>query len=444
VRGGVGGVAARTEDLERAARLLGDAGAGLVATAMRLLGVAADPSLLATATLAPVSLAAAEARLAGALAGSAGVLRSAARLELLSLRLRAAAFGYRTADEGAERLAHDVDTGTVVLGAGLAVGLAPLAVPAVPLGLLAAVPLRGPHAGPPIGMAAGMLAAHAGLLEHAVDAVPGTVPQAATAILAVTSGSSLLRDNGTVALSASAQRAMPPTGVADLLSGIAACRVDAGAQPGTIRVEAVRDADGRRAWVVEIPGTQDWSPAPGGNPFDLTADVASMAGRPSAADHAVAAALDLAGARRGEPVLLAGHSLGGMLAAGLAADPAFRARFRVTHVVTAGSPVAGYPIPADVQVLSLEHADDVVPALDGARNPDRAGWVTVRQPVSGSPIAADPLVTHGIEGYRATAALVDASADPSLAAWRAGLVPFLRRPGATAVDLVVTARRAQP
>jgi pimeloyl-ACP methyl ester carboxylesterase len=199
--------------------------------------------------------------------------------------------------------------------------------------------------------------------------------------------------------------------------------------------------DGRRAWAVEIPGTQDWSPIPGQDPFDLTADVSSMAGRPSAAERTVTGALDLAGARPDEPVLLAGHSLGGMLAAGLAADPAFRARFRVTHVVTAGSPIAGYAVPPTVRVLSLEHADDVVPALDGASNPDRPGWVTVRRTVLPAALAADPILTHGVEAYRATAAIVDASDDPSLVAWRAGLAPFLRRPGATAVDLVVTGRR---
>jgi pimeloyl-ACP methyl ester carboxylesterase len=206
-------------------------------------------------------------------------------------------------------------------------------------------------------------------------------------------------------------------------------------------VQGIRDPGGRRAWVVEIPGTQDWSPVPGPDPFDLTADVASMAGRPSAAQRTVTRALELAGARPDEPVLLAGHSLGGMLAAGLAADPAFRARFRVTHVVTAGSPVAEYPIPPGVQVLSLEHADDVVPALDGGLNPDRVGWVTVRQRIRPGAVTADPLLTHGVEGYRATAALVDASSDPSLVAWRAGLAPFLRRPGATAVDLVVAGHR---
>ncbi|MGZ4613399.1 MAG: hypothetical protein ACXV1K_09560 [Kineosporiaceae bacterium] len=436
------GVAARTEDLERAAGVLADAAAGLGAASVRLVALAADPGLLATAVVAPLSLAAAEARLAAAVAGATGILPSGARLELTALRLRVVASGYRLAEEGAEQLARGLDNWAGLAAASLAVRLVPLAVPAAPLALLAAVPLRGSLARGPVGAAEQLLAAHALVVQHVVDAVPGTVRQAAGLLLTVRWGSPLLRDSGRVVLATSVRQALPPTGVADLMSGIAACYPEPGAESGTVRVEGVRDADGRRSWVVFIPGTQDWSPLPGGNPFDVTADVASMAGRPSGAGRTVTRSLELAGARPGEPVLLAGHSLGGMIAAGLAADSAFRARFRVTHVVTAGSPVAGYPIPPGVRVLSLEHTDDVVPALDGARNPDRADWVTVSRSISGSATAADPRLAHGVEGYRATAALVDASGDPSLVAWRAGLGPFLRRPGATAVDLVITARRA--
>jgi hypothetical protein len=441
VRGGVGGVTARTEDMERAAAVLAAAGSAMAGVAARLAGVAADPLLLATGALSPASLGAAEVCLAAAVAGPSGVLTSGVRLDLMGLRLRAAALAYRAAEDGAQALVHDVDSCVGAVAGVLAVRMTPLAVPALPLAAFAAGPLRGELGHLPFGAMAGLVAAHAGLLEHVVDAVPGTVRQSAGLLLQVRRGSPLLRDTGAVVVTARPEQGVPPAGLADLVSGIAACYPETGAATPTVRVQGIRDANGRRAWVVEIPGTQDWSPVPGPDPFDLTADVSSMAGRPSAAERTVTEALRLAGARPDEPVLLAGHSLGGMLAAGLAADPAFRARFRVTHVVTAGSPIAEYPVPPGVGVLSLEHADDIVPALDGNPNPDRAGWVTVRQRLRPGVLTADPLLTHGVEGYRATAALVDTSNDPSLVAWRASLAPFLRRPGATAVDLVVTGHR---
>ncbi|MGZ4602312.1 MAG: hypothetical protein ACXV0U_01805, partial [Kineosporiaceae bacterium] len=109
VRGGVAGVAARTEDLERAAGVLADAAAGLGAASVRLVALAADPGRLATAVVAPLSLAAAEARLAAAVAGATGILPAGARLELTALRLRVVASGYRLADEGAEQLARGLD-----------------------------------------------------------------------------------------------------------------------------------------------------------------------------------------------------------------------------------------------------------------------------------------------------------------------------------------------
>jgi pimeloyl-ACP methyl ester carboxylesterase len=228
--------------------------------------------------------------------------------------------------------------------------------------------------------------------------------------------------------------------VSDLLRRVASCYPEAGVPPGTVRVEGVRGPDGQRAWVVEIPGTQEWSPVPGENPADLTADVAALGRAATAAAATVVRGLELAGVRRREPVLLVGHSLGGMLAAALASDAAFTRRFRVTHVVAAGSPLAGYPVRPGVAVLALEHDDDLVPALDGGPDPDRADWVTVRRsPQRGR----DPAAAHDSLAYAATGALVDASTDGSLRAWRAGLAPFLARPGAGATALLVVGRRTR-
>ena len=82
--------------------------------------------------------------------------------------------------------------------------------------------------------------------------------------------------------------------------------------------------------------------------------------------------------------MLVGHSLGGIAAAGLASSPRFTQAHQVTHVVTMGSPVGRMPVPAGIEVLSLEHTQDAVPRLDGQPNPDRATWVTVSRDLDGA------------------------------------------------------------
>ena len=203
---------------------------------------------------------------------------------------------------------------------------------------------------------------------------------------------------------------------------------------GRVRVIEVPQPGGSSAWVVEIPGTQRWQPRAGPDPFDLTTDVAAMAGEATVAARGVTVALDDAMAAAGrsgsrDPVLLTGHSQGGILAAALAADPAFRARHQVTHVVTAGSPVARFPVPGQVSVLSLENAQDPVPHLDGSRNPDRAGWTTVTRDLAGDgEVGGRPFAGHGSDEYVETALALDAvpsGANASVDGWRAGAGPFL-------------------
>jgi pimeloyl-ACP methyl ester carboxylesterase len=126
-----------------------------------------------------------------------------------------------------------------------------------------------------------------------------------------------------------------------------------------------------------------------------------------------------------DPVMLAGHSLGGIVAAGLAASPRFRQEHRVTHVVTFGSPVARMPVPTGVRVLSVEHTQDPVPRLDGRANPDRRGWVTVTRDLRGDPGGPRRAsAAHDCAAYAVTGAAVDASPDASVQDWRAASGQF--------------------
>jgi pimeloyl-ACP methyl ester carboxylesterase len=200
-----------------------------------------------------------------------------------------------------------------------------------------------------------------------------------------------------------------------------------------IHVERIDTGSGRH-WVVTIPGTARWSPVAGRTPIDLSGDVRLLAGERSAGMTGVVAAMRAIGVRKGEPVLLAGHSQGGLIAAGLAADSSVREEFSITHVLTSGAPVASVSVPEPVQVLSIEHSDDLVPRLDGSVNRDRPNWITVSTPAPTAGLSpsdrSEPLLAHRLELYRSTAERVDRSVDPSIAFWRGGLAAWLPPPQA--------------
>jgi hypothetical protein len=89
--------------------------------------------------------------------------------------------------------------------------------------------------------------------------------------------------------------------------------------------------------------------------------------------------------------------------------------------VTAGSPIGLAPVPGSVTVLSLQNAGDLVPELDGADNPRRGNWITVRTARGDSSV----LGKHSVQAYLAGAGDLDSSTDGSLAQWRRSAAGFL-------------------
>lgn len=215
---------------------------------------------------------------------------------------------------------------------------------------------------------------------------------------------------------------------------------------GRVRVLEARAPDGGSAWVVVVPGTQEWSPRSGPNPFDVTSDLRAVTGDATAAAAGVAAALELArsssaGSRPDDPVLLVGHSQGGILAAALASDPGFTGRHRVTHLVTSGSPVALFPVPEAVRVLSVEHLDDPVPRLDLSPVPQHASWVSVRVPALGLPLDAR---RHALDAYVRTVRAAEEAPRGTVAGldgWRASAGDFLGTRVLSATEVVVERSR---
>jgi len=121
--------------------------------------------------------------------------------------------------------------------------------------------------------------------------------------------------------------------------------------------------------IVNIPGTEPWSPIAGDNPMDLTGNAAQAgsdgwsAGSQATAD-AISQLYRQNGIPPGTPLMLNGHSQGGMIAASLAADESFGSQFNVTNVMTYGSPVDNYDVPGDVHQLDIQHGNDLVPRID--------------------------------------------------------------------------------
>lgn len=167
-------------------------------------------------------------------------------------------------------------------------------------------------------------------------------------------------------------------------------------------------------WIVQIPSTQAWSPEAGSTPNDVTSDLHAMAGNPTALAEAVKNAMAEAGIAPNDPVMLEGFSLGGITAGMMAADDSLG--YNVTHVVTAGSPIARFPIDSDIQVLSLEHSEDPVARLDGRGNPVGSNWTTVQTDaprLNGEDADPGIAAAHNAARYAETAAAAGEQGDPS-------------------------------
>ncbi|WP_299055778.1 hypothetical protein [uncultured Nocardioides sp.] len=439
VRGGVGGLAATYADLRDLADAHDALGDRVRARGRAVLALTTEGDLLASAALSPVSFATAEAALTGAVWGTDGAYAAASHVEADAVAVRSVVALLAGADgtvaSGVGMLAHG-------LGRAAAPGLVAVAAP-IAAGLTL-VHLGGRlGAVPPLVTAA---ARHPGLVEPVVVAVSGSVDvltgraPPVPGVLALPVAPDLLGSTGVLAGAYGpdgpprvAHRGdldgpvAPPRGVADLLDGLTVVHglSDAPGGHGTVAVDTLVGADGSRRHVVHLPGTDDMGTPPWGQDDDvrdLATNLRLMAGEPTTYGAGVVEAMREAGVRPGEPVLLTGHSQGGMQAVALADDLA-GSSYDVRQVVTAGSPTAQVPhLGEDVAVLSLENRGDVVPLLDGAPNPDTPQRVTVTfdAPVThgdgdgDGDGATDPAERHRLGHYRDAAAAVDASMDPSL------------------------------
>jgi hypothetical protein len=476
VRGGAAGTGVALDHLSAAAERLVLEGARVGALAPQVLGATVDPAVLLAAVddagdlvdllagrmggLDPAVLGLVAKIETGALraGGPTGVLGVGLELGSLGVRLGVVVASYRVAEEAVRRevaaLQDELMAVVGILTPGLVLvgGTAQLAGVDVP-GALDRLAFEHPGV---VDTAAGGIDGYLrGLARHPVFALvlaagaarsrtpwPPADEEAAIRILGGVGGLAGALDEdrawgsgGFGGLDVRLGRERESTGPAGL-AGLMVDEADLGRDDDECRVRVVEvpQPDGSSAWILELPGTQAWDPRPGGNPFDLTTDVQAMAGEATMAAAGASGVLAAAQRRRGrlglgDPVMLVGHSQGGILAASLASDPRFRSHQRVTDVVTFGAPVSRFPVPADVRVLSVEHRQDPVARLDGGRSPDRAGWVTVERDLSPTATQRSAALTHRATEYLRTAQLVDGrlangTADPSLRDWQSDASPF--------------------
>lgn len=471
VSGGVGGLSVALDELEESAGRLRSIGTELGEIAGSLALVTRDHRLALAGLLAPRELLVAEAALIRC-AGPTGVAGAAADVLATSVATTTAVRTYRAGEDAVDALADGIATeagrwvgravAPVVLGAGLAVAPAAMAVLSLPgardravavgLGLgeeVDRLALEHPWLVPAaadgldgllLGLGEGVPALGLWLAWRSGRAgatyPPRTEQEALAVLLAATRGTVLDESEHDIVITPHpAQIGRAPAGVADLVA-------NDGPTSGRsrVRVTGIPQADGSWAWIVDVPGTQTFDPRAGSNPYDMTTNVLLVVGQQARIVQAVVRAVDDARARVGDTgpprVMTTGHSQGGLTAATLAADPELRRRLGITHVVTSGAPVARLDVPDDVSVLSIEHTEDLVPGLEGADNTDRERWVTVERSVADD-LGPDGRASqaHDNARYAETARMVDAADDRSLDAWRAGATPFVGRAGELTVTI---------
>lgn len=415
VEGGVGGLAAAYQDVRALADTYDAAGDVMRGWARLGVDTLADAELLSSAILSPATFAAAEAAVLAATTGPDGVLAQSLGWEADAAAVRLAVAGLEGADALSQAALDELDRELgMVLGLGLRGASASPLLP-VALRVLGELPLEQ------------WAIEHPGLVEHLVNGGGGLLG-------GLLGGGLLLRDPGTAArllartyddgtarttprpdLRAGGSR-RAPSSVSDLMRRL---REVAALSPGpdspgngTIEVQTLDAGTDRVRHIVYLPGTDDIATLPwtqDQDVRDMGTNLRLIGGLDDAYRDGILDAMHQAGVGPHDPVLLVGHSQGGMEAASILGNGS---EFNVTHVVTAGSPTAQVDgFPEGSHVLSLEHRGDVVPLLDGAPNPDTVAQTTVtfEDRVDGGVEAQ-----HGYGTYLAGAAATDQALDPSV------------------------------
>lgn len=453
VTGGVSGLAATYAAVRALADRFDGTGDRLRGWALDDGRVLAEPDLVESAVLSPVTFAEAEARMLVAATGVHGATVSSVEWQADALLVRATVAAFEACD-------HLVAASFEVLdhAAGFGIGFslsasAPLVL-ALGVAALPSAAVTWQHLPADVRQRLGdgatlagdtveeWLDEHPGATQHVADgsgglldgllagapylaALTGLRPFHATAADAAADLAGLYAAEGPPRVVRRRDLAVPmgerpPRDLAGLMQHLAETNdlspADRPEDQGTLEVQTLTRPDGSVRHIVYLPGTDDMATTPLSQDADVR-DMATNLHLIGGQDTTYAAGIERAMAEAGigphDPVLLVGHSQGGMEAAALLAHGS---GFHVTHVVTAGSPIAGvHGYPPGSHVLSLENRGDVVPLLDGHDNADSVSQVTVQFDDHETSVAGNHDLSHYVHGARAAQASGDASVGEQLA-----------------------------
>ncbi|HEU5473496.1 MAG TPA: alpha/beta hydrolase [Actinophytocola sp.] len=411
VGGGAGGTEARFEDLAAMGDLTDDVAADTLGIAMSSHRYLVDPNVVASAVLNPAGVARFEAAMLGALDGPTGLTATSAAIGLRGIALRATSAAYQEVDQLSARALDAIRwmEGAVVTSSPAT---------AAPTALIGGGALAADVYLNYDGDWQRYLVEHPGMVDQLIGMSPGMLsslglPTDLATLMDLTAaaypdGEPRVTDGGVDGAAGT-----PPRNLGDIMEGLDHRN---GTDPN-IDVRRVVGPDGRVAYIVDIPGTRVWNlpGQDGGSANDFGTNIDAMAGNETVLQKGIEEAMRRAGVGPNDPVMLVGHSQGGIVAARAAGDFAASGQYNVTHVVTAGSPVGRIPVPDGIQMLSLENSGDIVPHLDAAENPGSDNRTTVIFDNQTGTVGGN----HAIGGnYTEAARQLDTSTDPSVQRFR--------------------------
>lgn len=134
---------------------------------------------------------------------------------------------------------------------------------------------------------------------------------------------------------------------------------------GLVLLRRVACTDGQQRYVLLLPGTS-FGLLSNSTPQDLVGAFDGLLRTDTTYTRAVKQLLLRSGLPAGSELMIVGHSLGGLTAMNLAMDVDVASTYRITHVITVGSPIdSKRPADHTTQVISLVNKHDVIPMLDG-------------------------------------------------------------------------------
>lgn len=214
----------------------------------------------------------------------------------------------------------------------------------------------------------------------------------------------------------SEQRAgSPPSGAAERLA-----RVPDDQQ---VRIERYEAPGEPPRYVVYVAPTQTFSPMADEEPWDLTSNVAGVAGLPAGSIRATQLAMEDAGITAGDEVVLVGFSQGGLVADAIAAS----GDWNTVGLETYGDPGGGIELPEGIRGMAVRHSDDFVVSTGGPQGVTDRTIVERRAYPEGVELPTDkPAPAHQRRAYAETARLLDEARSPQLRAELDALDAFTR------------------